>query len=93
MIITCRNCKTSFKLSDELIKDTGSKVKCSKCKFIFRVFPPHTGEEQEPAENDAAETLSEIENNRPGDFVAGKSANPDFPVVDENSSEDRKSVV
>jgi pilus assembly protein FimV len=41
MIINCRNCNTSFNLSDELLKDTGSKVKCSKCNYIFKVFPPH----------------------------------------------------
>jgi pilus assembly protein FimV len=41
MIITCKNCNTSFNLSDELLNDTGSKVKCSKCNYIFKVFPPH----------------------------------------------------
>jgi pilus assembly protein FimV len=50
MIITCRNCNTSFNLSDELLKDTGSKVKCSKCNYIFKVFPPHI--QNEPDQND-----------------------------------------
>jgi predicted Zn finger-like uncharacterized protein len=40
MIITCKNCNTSFNLRDELIKATGSNVKCSKCNNIFQVFPP-----------------------------------------------------
>ncbi len=45
MIITCKNCNTSFNLSDKLVKDTGSKVKCSKCNYIFQVFPPHLHKE------------------------------------------------
>jgi len=52
MIITCKNCNTSFNLSDELVKDTGSKVKCSKCNYIFTVFPPHIQNETDLQQND-----------------------------------------
>jgi pilus assembly protein FimV len=52
MIITCRNCNTSFNLSDELVKDTGSQVKCSKCNYIFKVFPPHIQKESDLHQND-----------------------------------------
>jgi pilus assembly protein FimV len=51
MIITCRNCNTSFNLSDELVKDTGSQVKCSKCNYIFKVFPPHIQKEPDLHQN------------------------------------------
>jgi len=40
MIVTCEMCSTSFNLSDELIKPSGSKVRCSKCKKVFSVYPP-----------------------------------------------------
>lgn len=39
MIITCKKCSTSFNLDDSLVKDTGSKVRCSVCKDIFTAFP------------------------------------------------------
>ena len=39
MIITCRKCKVSYQLDDSLVKEKGSKVRCSNCKQIFRVFP------------------------------------------------------
>jgi predicted Zn finger-like uncharacterized protein len=39
MIITCKECKSSFKVDDSLIKETGSKVKCSKCENIFTAYP------------------------------------------------------
>ncbi len=47
MIITCKNCNTSFNLIDELVKDTGSKVKCSKCSYIFQVFPVQVEKESD----------------------------------------------
>jgi pilus assembly protein FimV len=52
MIITCRNCNTSFNLSDELVKDTGSQVKCSKCNYIFKIFPPHIQKEPDLDQNE-----------------------------------------
>ena len=40
MVITCEKCGKSFKFDEKLIKPEGSKVKCSACGLIFRVFPP-----------------------------------------------------
>jgi len=39
MIITCDECSSSFSVGDSLIKDTGSKVRCSKCDSVFVAFP------------------------------------------------------
>jgi len=39
MIITCKECNSSFNVSDGLIKVTGSKVRCSKCESIFVAYP------------------------------------------------------
>ncbi len=40
MIVTCEACFTSFNVSDELIKPSGSKVRCSKCHKVFKAYPP-----------------------------------------------------
>ncbi len=40
MIITCDECSTSFRLDESLLKDEGSKVRCSQCKHVFTAFPP-----------------------------------------------------
>jgi predicted Zn finger-like uncharacterized protein len=48
MIVTCEACRTKFNLSDEFIKPSGSKVRCSKCHQVFRVYPTIT-EEPTPA--------------------------------------------
>ena len=39
MIITCDNCNTSFKLGDDLVKEGGTKVKCTKCAHVFVAHP------------------------------------------------------
>jgi predicted Zn finger-like uncharacterized protein len=39
MIVTCQNCDARFSLNDGLVKKTGSKVRCSKCKHVFMIFP------------------------------------------------------
>jgi predicted Zn finger-like uncharacterized protein len=40
MIITCKECITSFNLDEKLLKPDGSKVRCSKCQHIFIAYPP-----------------------------------------------------
>jgi predicted Zn finger-like uncharacterized protein len=39
MIITCEECNSSFNVDDSLIKETGTKVRCSKCENIFVAYP------------------------------------------------------
>ena len=43
MIITCEKCESKFDLDEGLLKEGGSKVRCSVCKHIFTVFPPESG--------------------------------------------------
>ena len=40
MIIECEKCHTKFNLDENLLKETGSKVRCSICKHVFTAFPP-----------------------------------------------------
>jgi predicted Zn finger-like uncharacterized protein len=55
MIITCTECSTGFNFDDSLIKENGSKVRCSICKHIFTVYPPP----QEP-EDAGAEIIHDL---------------------------------
>lgn len=48
MIITCYSCSTSFKLDDSLIKTKGTKVRCSRCKHFFILYPPEPEITQAP---------------------------------------------
>ncbi|RJQ75531.1 MAG: DUF3426 domain-containing protein [Desulfobacteraceae bacterium] len=39
MFITCRECNTTFRLDERLLKPTGSKVRCSQCLNTFVAVP------------------------------------------------------
>ena len=41
MIIPCESCNSLFRLEDRVIRPTGSKVRCSNCGKIFKVFRPN----------------------------------------------------
>ena len=47
MIIKCEECRSRFNLDDSMVREEGTKVKCSVCKNIFTVFP----EEPEPVDD------------------------------------------
>ena len=40
MIIKCEECESRFNLDESLLKNGGSKVRCSVCKNVFTAFPP-----------------------------------------------------
>ena len=42
MIILCESCQSTFLLDSSLVKSTGSKVRCSKCRKTFKVYPPQS---------------------------------------------------
>ena len=39
MIIPCKSCQSAFRLDSNLVEPTGSKVRCSKCRDVFMVYP------------------------------------------------------
>jgi pilus assembly protein FimV len=57
MIITCKECNARFNLDENLLKPTGSKVRCSKCNAVFTAYPPKISEETKAP----IETTPEIE--------------------------------
>ncbi len=50
MIISCNECDSSFEVDDNLIKETGSKVRCSKCDSVFLAYP-------QPLDSEAGDDL------------------------------------
>jgi predicted Zn finger-like uncharacterized protein len=63
MIIECEECNSKFNLAENLIKENGSKVRCSVCKNVFTAYPPEPDimEELSPDESleeDLKETVA-----------------------------------
>ncbi|MDD2539987.1 MAG: DUF3426 domain-containing protein [Desulfuromonadaceae bacterium] len=52
MIIRCEKCQTRFRLDDSRVTDKGVKVRCTKCKHVFRVQKEEA--DVEPVESEAA---------------------------------------
>ena len=40
MKIQCNDCHTTFRLDSKHVKPDGLLVRCSKCRAVFRVYPP-----------------------------------------------------
>jgi predicted Zn finger-like uncharacterized protein len=58
MIVTCESCDTRFELDDDLVSESGSDVKCSKCNHTFKVYRPASVHEPEgPSTEELEETL------------------------------------
>ena len=82
MIITCENCNTSFNLDEKLLKPSGSKVRCSKCKHLFIAYPPAAEKAADIAKETPAEETPE-ETAGAADDAAG------FEAQQETDQEDR----
>jgi predicted Zn finger-like uncharacterized protein len=39
MIVTCDGCQTKYLLGDEKVPDEGIRVRCPKCRFVWRLSP------------------------------------------------------
>ena len=42
MIVECKQCGSKFKLDEGLLREEGSKVRCSVCKNVFKAYPKGT---------------------------------------------------
>ncbi len=40
MILTCEQCRTSYRLDDSRLKPGGSTVRCSNCRHMWTAYPP-----------------------------------------------------
>ena len=49
MVIECISCLRRFNLNENLLKSTGSLVRCSKCGNIFPAYHAHEGNRLNPA--------------------------------------------
>jgi predicted Zn finger-like uncharacterized protein len=59
MIIRCENCNVRFNLDENRIKESGSKVRCSKCQHIFVAYRPASAEEGAPVPDVAEESAEQ----------------------------------
>jgi predicted Zn finger-like uncharacterized protein len=60
MLVSCPKCSSRYKLPDDKIRPSGTKVRCPKCQNTFRVFPeteaPKSGQSSSPFSDVAGPT-------------------------------------
>lgn len=101
MIITCEKCYAKFNLDENLLKQTGSKVRCSKCQNIFLAYPPT--EIERPAETDeevveyetidsdvGTESVKQVEVSEEEASAALETEEKEFDLSDLNLEEEMK---
>jgi predicted Zn finger-like uncharacterized protein len=76
MIITCDACNVRFQLDESVLKPTGSKVRCSKCKHVFTAYPPELQPTEEPEPSAVPDMTSAEE---PAESVAGEAPSQEQP--------------
>ena len=61
MILACESCNTRFNLDERLLKPSGSKVRCSRCKHVFVAYPEAASPEapSAPPSRDAVDAPEE----------------------------------
>jgi len=56
MIIVCTHCKTKSKLDDKYAAKKSLKVRCTKCRKVFKIFPALQNNDINESEDDFSET-------------------------------------
>ena len=54
MVIQCESCRTVFNLDESLLKEEGTKVRCSRCRHVFTAYP------SAPAPTDEKVEISDV---------------------------------
>ncbi len=88
MIVTCNECESSFSVDDGLIKDGGSKVRCSKCSSVFVVHPDISDSELSADADDFALEMdedlgAELESDEEFGDLAIDDADDELPDLDD----------
>uniref|UniRef100_A0A7C4VSH6 DUF3426 domain-containing protein n=1 Tax=Desulfatirhabdium butyrativorans TaxID=340467 RepID=A0A7C4VSH6_9BACT len=95
MIVTCEQCSRRFHLDDNRISASGSKVRCSKCKHVFKVYPQIDRIVAEPVEplvatpptllEPAVADIFEFDAVRLDEFPLPPAQEPHVPPLDDSA--------
>jgi predicted Zn finger-like uncharacterized protein len=70
MIIPCESCQSTFELDSALMKASGLLVRCSKCRSVFRVYPPDAADRRIYPRTKTRNLISHISIDQTGKLVS-----------------------
>jgi predicted Zn finger-like uncharacterized protein len=88
MNVKCENCGAGFSFPEKHLKKTGTKVRCSRCKHVFRVFPkPATKPPEAPGATKTTPAPPPQTAHRPRDSKRneGTDQSPLYKIVEDNN--------
>ncbi|MDB5037254.1 MAG: hypothetical protein JWQ35_782 [Bacteriovoracaceae bacterium] len=84
MLVSCPKCESRYKLPDEKIRATGTKVRCPRCQHTFKVFSDSPAPAEIPKK---PETPAHVQKSPPSlsqDLPPLRAEKKSAPPVDEN---------
>jgi predicted Zn finger-like uncharacterized protein len=90
MIIECEQCRSKFNLDEGLLKNGGTKVRCSQCHHVFRAFPPGAGSpaREELLKVDELDKTSTLETDLDFESDLGKELGEEIEIEEEIQTEE-----
>ena len=73
MILKCNECGIGFNFDENLLKETGSKVRCSKCENVFTAYPPSSASQSEKTDF----AMEDEQSDAPGTESSPETSNDD----------------
>ena len=70
MIIPCKSCNAVFRLESSLVKPTGTKVRCSKCGEIFKVYQPDNVDQRKHQRLKTRNLISYVSYDKTGQLIS-----------------------
>ena len=71
MLIPCESCQSVFELDSKLVKPTGTKVKCSRCQYVFKIYtPPSVGDRRKHKRIKTKNLISYFAYNEKGKLIS-----------------------
>ena len=86
MIVKCENCQTSFECDSMLIKEEGSRVKCSRCEDIFMIYREETESPMLEPASELSDTHAEESSGEAGDALGPEDTGLEEPIPSEEQA-------
>jgi predicted Zn finger-like uncharacterized protein len=97
MIVQCEKCESRFNLDESLLKEGGSKVRCSLCRHVFLAYPPQGAgsaglreEGEEVQETVILDSPPDLDEAQAGDGDPGGPADQAVPEGEGEAVDDRE---
>ncbi len=92
MIVTCDGCRTKYLLSDDKVPERGIRVRCPKCRYVWRLMPRADASVFEVSSGVFSGQEPEVGERQAGGWAALEKSLHSFAERRDRSSEEERPV-